>query len=499
MKNKYIFIIVIIFICISICNCGKVQLNKETINIEENNFEEAIEENSLNINIDGEPLDINPITSTDKLSKFIILNTQEGLFYKKDNKIQNGLVEKYEISENQLEYTFYLKNARWSDGKEITSEDIKNSWINVLKSESAAYNSYKLYNIRNAEKYAKGILNDEAKIGIDIIDDKIIKVTLEHENNNFIDDLTLFVFYPYRNDNIFSGPYVIDSWTHNEKIVLKSNLEYRNYNKNSIEHINISMMTGNIKPVNEFAKGNLDISTISLKEKYRYKDQEELKIILNDSVYALVFNFNNKTINNIHFRNSIQNYFPYEIFRNEIVKSDTPEIKGFNSLDNNEEKYKTKQQEKSNARKNIELKMIYNNEFVPNKLAAIIQQIVYNLGYDVNIKMMSESLYYDALSNSKFDMAIIKLKSSYINNWGYLESFYSKSLNNYYNLVDSDIDKAYEINTQESAIRAEVLIKANAYAIPLSYGANYFLVNSELEDVEFLNDGILYLGNIKHN
>ena len=82
----------------------------------------------INRNVLGEPEKLNPINSQDGYSRDIYENAMEGLLRLNPETYQYEpeLAERYEISKDSLTYTFYLdKAAKWSDGKPVTSEDVK--------------------------------------------------------------------------------------------------------------------------------------------------------------------------------------------------------------------------------------------------------------------------------------------------------------------------------------------------------------------------------------
>ena len=55
----------------------------------------------------------------------IVYNTFEGLFkYDKNGELQNGVISDYEVSPDNLEYTFNIsENAVWYDGTPVTADD----------------------------------------------------------------------------------------------------------------------------------------------------------------------------------------------------------------------------------------------------------------------------------------------------------------------------------------------------------------------------------------
>ena len=57
----------------------------------------------------------------------------------KDGKVVPGLAEKYEVSDDQLTWTFHLRDGlKWSDGSALTANDFVYSWQRVVDPNVAA-------------------------------------------------------------------------------------------------------------------------------------------------------------------------------------------------------------------------------------------------------------------------------------------------------------------------------------------------------------------------
>lgn len=79
-------------------------------------------------NVLGEPDTFNPINSTDGYATDVASYVTEGLLRTNPEtyEYEPELAERYEVSKDSLTYTFYLdKDAKWSDGKPVTAEDVK--------------------------------------------------------------------------------------------------------------------------------------------------------------------------------------------------------------------------------------------------------------------------------------------------------------------------------------------------------------------------------------
>lgn len=75
----------------------------------------------------------------------------------KDLTPMPGVAERWEISADRLEYTFFVRDAaKWSDGAPVTAHDFHYSLRRLLDPLTAAQYNYQSFYIKNAKKYASG-------------------------------------------------------------------------------------------------------------------------------------------------------------------------------------------------------------------------------------------------------------------------------------------------------------------------------------------------------
>jgi len=150
------------------------------------------------------------------------------------------------ISADGLTYTFKLKDWKWSDGKGIvTAGDFVYSWRRLVDPATAAPYASFLTGVKNADAIIAGKAKPE-DLGIEAVDDKTVKVTLERPMGYLNDIVSLWVTYPVRKDNVEragdpasgawvdpangavvgTGPFILASWDHQKEIVLTKNPNY---------------------------------------------------------------------------------------------------------------------------------------------------------------------------------------------------------------------------------------------------------------------------------
>src|SRR5262245_4024216 len=97
----------------------------------ETNVETGTREQVLHLGNAAEPQEVDPHVLTGIPEWNSIMALFEGLVSKHpaDLGIQPGVAESWDVSPDQLTYTFHLRsNARWSNGDPVTARDFEYSW-----------------------------------------------------------------------------------------------------------------------------------------------------------------------------------------------------------------------------------------------------------------------------------------------------------------------------------------------------------------------------------
>ena len=142
----------------------------------------------------------------------LVRNIYEGLLREDENgNIVNGACESYKKS--GLKYTFKLrKNAVWSTGEKLTSNDFVFALRRAVDPETNAPFVKRLFAIQNAQKISNGNCAVE-NLGVKAIDKYTLEITLEHEDENFLKTLTTSICMPCNEEffNKCDGQYGLKS------------------------------------------------------------------------------------------------------------------------------------------------------------------------------------------------------------------------------------------------------------------------------------------------
>ena len=143
-----------------------------------------------------------------------------------------GQAASYEVSEDQTVYTFTLRDdIFWSDGEPVKAQDFVYSWKRLVNPDTASEYGYFLDHIvLNAAEIQAGEKKPE-ELGIEAVDDKTVKVTLESPCAYFLSMCAFPSLMPLRQDVVegsdnwtdpanivVNGPYKVVEWVHDSYI-----------------------------------------------------------------------------------------------------------------------------------------------------------------------------------------------------------------------------------------------------------------------------------------
>ncbi len=212
-------------------------------------------------NVGSEPKTLDPGLNAANDGGNVINNMFEGLMREVDGQIQPGIAESYTVSDDQLVYTFTIRDTKWSDGQAITANDFEYSWNRVLDPETASEYSW---------------IFDEANVdSFKAIDEKTFEVTLKAPTPYFLGLTAFYTFFPVRQDaveagadgawavdpakSIVNGPFMLESYRNGDKMILVKNPNYWRADQVKLERIEGLMIVDQATALTGYEAGQIQV------------------------------------------------------------------------------------------------------------------------------------------------------------------------------------------------------------------------------------------------
>ncbi|MDD4933672.1 MAG: peptide ABC transporter substrate-binding protein [Methylacidiphilaceae bacterium] len=191
----------------------------------------------------------------------------------KDGRVVPGIAQEWTASPDGRTYRFILRQSSWSDGSPLTAQDFARSWQRALDPQVASKYADLFFFIENAEAYNMGRLRDFSQVGIRVIDSRTLEVRLIGPTPFFPSLCAQPIFFPVplaairtEGENwikpgklLGNGPYLLESWKINDRIVLRKNPRYWRADTVRIPHIEALAVTRASTAFNLFASGSADL------------------------------------------------------------------------------------------------------------------------------------------------------------------------------------------------------------------------------------------------
>ncbi|WP_210371397.1 peptide ABC transporter substrate-binding protein [Borreliella garinii] len=212
------------------------------------------------VGIGNEPTSLDPQFCSDQAGNLIINELFIGLLRgdPKTGGYRPGLAKNWEISQDNTSYTFHLRDdIYWSDGVKITADTIRGSYIMALETEeNLPHINLLTSKIKNAKEFHTTKLNSD-EVGIKVIDEKTLEITLEQPTAYFLDMITHPIFIPIPThvvkkfgnkwtnpeNMVTSGPFKLKRRILNEEISLEKNKKF--YDAKNVDINELTFVTIN--------------------------------------------------------------------------------------------------------------------------------------------------------------------------------------------------------------------------------------------------------------
>ncbi len=210
--------------------------------------EKAAAQGILIVGNNQEPLSLDPHKATAVADGKIIAALLEGLVRpdaRDETKIHPGMAERWHHNADATEWTFFLREAHWSDGQLVTAHDFAYAYKRLLHPEFGGKYAEMLYPLRGAEAYNRGKCAWE-DVGVHVENERTLKLRLSGPTPHLLHLLLHFTWCPVpahavekhggmldrrslwsRVENwVGNGAYVLDSHHYNDYLLVAANPRY---------------------------------------------------------------------------------------------------------------------------------------------------------------------------------------------------------------------------------------------------------------------------------
>ncbi len=202
------------------------------------------------------------------------------VYFDEDLNTVPGLAETWDISEDGTEITFHLRDASYSNGDPIVAGDFVYSWRRLVDPRVAADYAYVMEDLAGASALLE--LDPEAlppdqeidalldELGVSAPDDETFVVQLAQPASYFLSVATLWVTVPIQQEwiegenategenYVASGPFDLETWEHNSRIVLERNPEWFG-EAATLERIEFTLMEDEQAALSAYMADELDM------------------------------------------------------------------------------------------------------------------------------------------------------------------------------------------------------------------------------------------------
>lgn len=297
----------------------------------ENRVEQGNRDGILHFGNATEPQTIDPHVSTGKPESYIQASLFEGLVSLNPYTLapEPEMAERWDISEDGRVYRFYIRDdARWSNGEPLTAEDFRWSWWRAMQPALGNLYVYMLYAIENAEAYATGAIEDFEKVGVKVIYQNVLEVTLSEPTPYFLQLLDHHATYPVHRETletfgsptsrfsswdrpgsiVSNGAFELEEWHLNKRIVVTKSQHYWDaedvalngivfYPVDSIQTEERMFRSGQLHRTEEMPLDKIPV--------YRDRDDPSLRLEPYLSTYFYRFNMTRKPFEDVRVRKAL--------------------------------------------------------------------------------------------------------------------------------------------------------------------------------------------------
>lgn len=440
-----------------------------------------------------------------------------------------GAAASWTVSEDGTVYTFTLQpEGRWSNGDPVTAHDFHYAFHRMLTPALGSKYAYMLHCIKNARAFNEGESDDFDAVGVKVLDERTLEITLEAPTPYFLSMQIHFAWFPVHQktieafgemaqrgsawtragNHVSNGPFKLKEWRPDEVLKVSRNPEYWKAASVKLDEIQYYPISNEQTEERMFRNGELDITyTVPMHkiEAYRKESPELLQIHPYLGTYFYRFNTSRKPFDDVRVRQA----FGLAVDREEIARNvckageqpayffTPPNTAGFTSsyqVETNAEKARALLAEAGypGGAGLPPMEILYNSADADKTIAETVQRMWQEtLGVKVTLHNQDYKVYLNTMSELNYDIARSIWIGDVVDPVNFLECFLSKSGNNRTGFASGEFDmainKAYsEADPEKRKVHlqeAETILLENAVITPVYFHTQKFLMTPNVKGV----------------
>lgn len=492
---------------------------------------------------------LDPQFASEENEQLVIYNMMEGLMRQKPSgELTNGAIERYEVSDDQKVYTFFLVDGMVWDDKEntpVTAHDFVFAFQRIFNSIYPSPFASMFSSIKNSQQVLSGQL-DASSLGVQALDDHTVRFTLNYADPAFLEALAHSSAMPC-NQKLFesangkygstiqqsysNGPFFLMQWDNSSRIYLKKNDKY--YAAEQVLTPGVYLYVDrDVQTAAQKERGEQPPSTFELLmdgkadgcqanyEQYQLAMQAGMSCQTAEStVWALVFNQNHSAFSNQQVRQGFLRAIDRSALESFLQNSRQENLRVYdrlipptislftqpyidqtsvttNNLYDPQEAYaayRTGMDElEADTLRKIQL-LVPSDSQIPEMCGLLQQGWQQALAVSVNIVEVSRDELSSRLSLGDYQVALVPLKASANTPADLLERFTSSSTSNIshyqneaYDTLLSSLNGSHDRQQLLNQYAdAERMLMDDAVAFPLLAETSYFVMGSGVSGIEF--------------
>lgn len=456
------------------------------------------------INNGAEPTSLDPHKVEGIPEAVIIRQLFEGLVVRDEKgNILPGVATEWSSNENFTQWTFKLREAKWSDGSSLTANDFVFAWQRLADPKTASpYASYldKL-KLNHAAEIIAG-KKDVKELGVKALDDHTLELTLSSPVPYLPAMLVSHSLVPLHKATldkfgdewikvgnfVGNGAYNLAERVLNEKLVFTRNTNYWNDKETVINKATLLSLESATSDVARYRAGDVDMSNNSIPAELYPTLKKDIpnEVFVTKTIATYYYTFNNvkAPFNDIRVRKALNLALQRDIITEKVLgMGQTPTytytpnfISGGEKIQNPDYVHLSQEERNKQAiallkeagfdKKNpLKFTLLYNTSENHKKVAIAATSLwKSNTGDAVQVELQNQEwkTFLEARNQGNFDVARAGWQGEYNNPTAFQNNFLANSSNNdaKFNHPEFDklIEQSYHAKTEEE--RSEIYAQA---------------------------------------